>query len=129
MTQTTDDRIRVPFVMAVGGTAIAAATFLGGRGLSGAALVEAFTVIATVGYYYLGGRDTDTGALVGARADERQADLGLRASAFAGQTMAAFALGGFVIQTARGASAWPFGLLCAVGGFSFVSAAASRRRS
>lgn len=71
MNQTKQNRLRVPIVMAAVGTAIAVATALG-RGLAAAALGEAFTVAATLGYYYLGGRDSDTGALVGARADERQ---------------------------------------------------------
>ena len=74
------------------------------------------------------GRDSDSGALVGARADERQADIGLRATAFAGRVMTTFALAGFVIETARGEDAWPFALLCVVGAISFISGSVFYRR-
>ena len=75
MNPKTQPRLRVPMVMAAGGTMIALATLLG-RGPSRAALVEAFTIVATIGYHWLGGRDTDGGSLFGSRADERQEDIG-----------------------------------------------------
>jgi hypothetical protein len=126
MNRTTRPRLRVPIVMAAGGTTIALATILG-SGLSRAAGVEAFTVVAAIGYYYLGGRDSDGGALIGAQADERQAGLGLRASALAGRATIVVALAGFVVQTARGQDTWPFALLCAVGAISFVAGVALYR--
>jgi hypothetical protein len=127
MNPTAPPRFRVPIVMAAGGTAIALATMLG-SGLSRAFVVEAFTVVAAIGYYRLGGRDTDGGSLFGSRADERQADIGLRASALAGRATIVVALTGFVVQTARGQAIWPFALLCVVGAISFVSGIARYRR-
>jgi hypothetical protein len=128
MNPTAQPRLRVPIVMAAGGTMIALATLLG-RGPSRAALVEAFTIVAAIGYHWLGGRDTDGGSLFGSRADERQEDIGLRASAFAGRATIVVALAGFVVQTARGQTTWPFALLCAVAAVSFVGGIALYRRS
>jgi hypothetical protein len=90
-------------------------------------MVEAVTIVAAMGYYAIGARDTDGGALFGSRADERQADVGLRASALAGRATTVVALVGFVIQTARGATTWPFALLCVVGAISFVAGVALYR--
>lgn len=106
MNRTAQPRLRIPIAMAVGGTTIALATIVG-RGLSSAAVVEAVTIVAAMAYYSIGGRDTDGGALFGARADERQAGVGLRASALAGRATTVVALIGFVIQTARGESTGP----------------------
>jgi hypothetical protein len=114
--------------MAVTGTAIGLATAISG-GLAAGALVEVFVVVATVGYYRLGGHDTDAGAIFGTRTDERQAEIRLRASAFAGEATTVFALAAFVVQTARGASAWPFALVCAVSGISFALGTALQRRA
>jgi len=87
----------------------------------GALLVEAVTVAATLGDYHLGGRDTDAGALVGSRPDERQHGIALRASAQAAHAMVLAALAGFVFETASGGDPWPFAFLIAVGGASFVA--------
>jgi hypothetical protein len=64
--------------MAVGGSLIAFASLLG-SGWFAALSVEVVTALATLGYYWLGGRDSDLGAMFGSRADERQASIELRA--------------------------------------------------
>jgi hypothetical protein len=128
MNQTKRQRLRVPMVMAVAGSTIAAVTILH-SGLWSAGLVEAFTAAATLVYYRLGERDTDAGALVGSRIDERQEGTGLRATALAGQALAAVAFGGFVLQTARGRDSSPFALLCVVGAIAFAVGIAVYGRS
>jgi hypothetical protein len=110
---------QVPAVMAVTGSAIALASLIG-SGWSAALSVELFTVIATIGYCRLGRRDSDLGAMVGSRPDERQASIGLRATALAGNVMGVVAVGGVVIATALGASTWPFALFAVVGAASFL---------
>jgi hypothetical protein len=105
--------------MAIGGSAIALGTLIG-AGWGSALGVEVFTALATVGYFVLGGRDSDFGAIFGSRPDERQTGIGVQASAMAGNAMAVVALGGVIIASAMGRLVWPFALLCAVGGATYV---------
>ena len=118
--RTLDPRLRVPAVMALGGSAIALATLVG-SGWAAALAVAAVTVGATVGYYVLGGHDSDLGAWFGSRPDERQSTLEVRAAAFAGIMMCAVALAGFVVATALGSATWPFALFAVVGSASFLT--------
>jgi hypothetical protein len=118
--RTRQPRLRVPAVMAVGGSAIALASLVG-SGWAAALLVELFTVAATIGYYVLGGRDTDLGAVFGSRPDERQATIEMRATALAGNVMCIVAVGGFVIATALGSATWPFALFGVVGAAAFLA--------
>jgi hypothetical protein len=120
MTRTTRPRLRVPGVMAIGGSAIALATLVN-SGWQAALPVEAFTIAATIGYYVLGGRDSDFGAIFGGRSDERQASAGMKATALAGSVTGVVALGGFVIATAVGSTIWPFALFCCVTAASFLA--------
>jgi hypothetical protein len=106
--------------MAVLGTAIAIGSLVG-SGWSAALAVEAVTVVATIGYYVWGARESDFGALFGSRPDERQVSVGLRASALAGIVMSYLAVFGFVIETARGRDAWPFALFCVAGAVTFMA--------
>ena len=112
-------RLRRPAVTAIGGSAIAIAALIssGWRG----AVVEAVTVAAALGYYALGGRDTDFGAVMGSHTDERQSNIGMRARSLAACVMGAVAAVGFVIATARGSATWPFELFCGVGAASFLA--------
>jgi hypothetical protein len=87
----------------------------------GAALgIELVTVIGACGYYLLGSRDSDVGALFGSRPDERQASIGMRAIALTVNVLILVAIGGVVIATATGISAWPFFLFCSVGAATFL---------
>ena len=119
-------RLRVPAVMAVGGSAIALASLVS-SGWSAAIGVEVVTVAATFGYYVLGGRDSDVGAVFGARPDERQASIEMRATALAGNAMCVVAVVGFVIATARGTATWPFVLFSLVGASTFLAGLAVYR--
>lgn len=113
-------RIRVPTSMVVVGSLIAVASLVGRGWLPGAS-TEVVTLVAAYGYYVVAGRDTDTGALVGSRADERQAALGQQSAALAGVATSTTALTGFVITTAVGGPAWPFLVLAVVGGAAFLA--------
>ena len=113
-------RLRRPVVTALGGSAIAVDALIN-SGWTNALAVEAVTVVATIGYYFLGGRDTDFGAMIGSQTDERQASIGVRARALSGCAMGAVAVAGFVIATAAGATTWPFELLCGVGVIAFLA--------
>jgi hypothetical protein len=109
-----NSRLRKPALLAVIGVAatiLVAAT---------AGWIRALPVIIVVGgvavfNFWLGGRDSDPGALAGGRADERQAALRRRQRAVGGMAMLAAAVAGAVIAAALRVTAWPFELLAAVG--------------
>ena len=72
-------RLRVPAGMLVLGTGLAAAVLVG-QGWQNAIPVEVVTVIAAVGYFLLGGLNTDVGAFTGraATSGSRWSGYGLR---------------------------------------------------
>jgi hypothetical protein len=119
MIKTMDRRLLVPTAMAIGGSAIAIAAWIG-QGAGGAVAIEIVTIVATVGYFVLGGRDSDFGAIFGSRPDERQANIDLRATAFAGLALVLLAIGGVIVTTAMGTLVWPFMLFAVVGGVTYV---------
>jgi hypothetical protein len=116
---TRNPRLVAPAVTVVLGSAIALGAWIG-TGWEAALAVELVTVIGACGYYLLGGRDSDVGALFGSRPDERQAGIGMRATALTGNVMILVGIGGVVIATATGTSVWPFFLFCWVGAATFV---------
>jgi hypothetical protein len=118
--RTRDARLRVPTVMAIGGSAIALAS-IARSGWGAAIAVELVTIAATIGYYLLGGSESDVGAVFGARPDERQATIEMRATALVGNVMCLVAVIGFVIATALGSATWPFVLFSVVGAATFVA--------
>jgi hypothetical protein len=80
MSYTRAGRLRAPIVTALGGSALTVAIVVGfgWERASGPAVV---TVVASVGYSLPGGRDTDTGDLIGGRPDERQLGIVTQATA------------------------------------------------
>jgi fatty acid desaturase len=68
---------------------------------------EAFCVALAIGYYVWGGRDTDVGAVMGHRADERQASLQMKVAALQGKVMTVVAGLVLVIATVGKATVWP----------------------
>ena len=120
MIMTRHPRLRAPAVMAVGGSVIAAAVVIG-QGWAAAVPVEVVTIAAAIGYYVLGGRGSDLGAIVGRRTDERQESIRIRARALAAQVAGLAAVAGYVIELARGSAVWPFELFVAVLAGSFLA--------
>ena len=120
MIMTRHPRLRAPAVMAIGGTVIAAAVVIG-QGWAAAVPVEVVTIAAAIGYYLLGGRGGDLGAIIGHQADERQDGIRIRARALAAQVAGLAALAGYVIELARGSAVWPFELFVAVLAGSFLA--------
>jgi hypothetical protein len=120
MIMTRHPRLRAPAVMATGGSVIAAAVLIG-QGWAAAVPVEIVTIAAAIGYYLLGGRSGDLGAIIGHQADERQESIRVRARALAAQAAGLAALAGYVIELARGSAVWPFELFVAVLAGSFLA--------
>jgi hypothetical protein len=111
-------RLRAPAQMALIGLAATVAIAVGqgwGNAIPFAVLIVALAVVS----YVLGGRDTDRGALIGSRADERQASLQMKVTAFQGKVLSAAAAVAFLVAIAVNAKPlWPFILFVAVSGVS-----------
>jgi hypothetical protein len=112
-------RLRVPVLMLILGTGLAAAEAVG-PGWHDAIPVEAVAVVAAVGYFLVGGLDNDIGAIYGSQGDERQQMVRLRAQALAAQVTILAVVIGFMVQIARRASTWPFVVIAGVGAVAFV---------
>lgn len=112
-------RLRVPAATAVLGTAFAVAYAIG-RGWAPAIFIGVYTVALAIGYYVWGGRDSDRGALIGSRADERQATLQMKVMAFQGKVLTAGGVVAYVIALATNYKpVWPFTLFLLLAGLSF----------
>jgi hypothetical protein len=126
----TGRRGRTALVLAVGGSALAVATWVGGEhGL--AVGLAVFYAVATLIAYLWSGRDSDVAAIMRDGGDERQRRLDHDATALAGLAMGITAFVGAVISAAvNEGNIGPFGLICAVGGATYVvSLIVFRRRS
>ena len=64
-------RMRTPVSVAVMGTVVAAALAVS-QGWAVGIVIEVVFVALAAGYWAWGGKDTDVGAVIGHRADERQ---------------------------------------------------------
>lgn len=126
----TRHRGRTAMVLAVGGGALAVATWIGGEHGLAVGLVV-FYAVATLIAYLWSGRDTDVAAIMRDGGDERQRRLDHDATALAGLAMGITAFVGAVISAAvNEGDIGPFGLICAVGGATYaISLLVLRRRS
>jgi MFS family permease len=113
-------RLRTPMVMIVCGTGLTVGVGLG-QGWVAAIPVAVVVVAAAIGYYIVGGRDTDAGAMIGSRADERQNELRTRAQALAGVAGIVTALIGTMVAAALKDPTWPFALFAGVESVTFVA--------
>ena len=110
-------RLRVPVAVAVLGTAATTAVAIS-QGWAAAVYVELAWIALAVGYYAWGGKDTDVGAVLGSRADERQASVEMKVTALQGKVMTAAAVVAFLIAVAVKATIWPFAILVVIAGLS-----------
>jgi hypothetical protein len=99
-------RLRAP-VLAVALGTVLAVLFGVSQGWAVAAIIEGVFVAMAAGYYVWAGQDTDVGAVIGHRPDERQASLLMKVTALQGKVMSAAAAIVFVIATVGKATAWP----------------------
>jgi hypothetical protein len=120
VTRTTHPRLMIPTIALIGGSAIALGTWIG-AGWAAALGIETVSIVGAAAYYVLGGRDSDVGALIGSRPDERQLNISTRSTALAGIVLILVALGGVVVSSAVGGPGWVFLLFCVVGGFTYLA--------
>jgi hypothetical protein len=111
-------RLTAPAIMIIGGTGLAAAVATA-QGWKAAITTEAIAIVAAVGYYLWGGRDSDSGAMLGGRVDERQSLLRTRAQALAGVAGAAAGVVGYTVAIALKDPVWPFLLIVGVQTIAF----------
>ena len=99
-------RLRIPAQMVALGAVLAVifGPFLGWGAAVGGMVV--FSVLAA-GYYVWGGKDTDMGAIIGSRADERQASLYMKVAALQGKVMTAASALAYLVVVVGRASFWP----------------------
>ena len=116
-------------ILAVGGGALAVATWIGGEHILSGMLVGFYAVAAGLAYAWAG-RDSDVGAIMRVGGDERQKRLDRDATALAGLAMGLTAIVGAIVSAARNhGDIGGFGLVCFVGGVSYaVSLVVLKRR-
>jgi hypothetical protein len=106
-------------VLVVGGGALATATWVGGDHGLAIALVVFYVLVAGGAFLWAGGKG-DVAAIMRVGGDERQRGLDRDATAITGMVMSLAAITGAIIQTARTSSPGGYGVMCVVGGVSYV---------
>jgi hypothetical protein len=108
-------------VLLVGGGAVAAATWASGDHGLAVGLVVFYVLAAGVAYLWSGGKG-DVAAIMRVGGDERQKGIDRDATAITGMAMSLAALVGAIVETARDGDPGAFGVMCLVGGLSYVVA-------
>jgi hypothetical protein len=85
-----------------------------------ALITEVVTLVVSLLYFFVTGRDSDVGAIYGQRSDERQRDVRARASrlGFVAAILAAYACA--AVSVATNQSYWQADVIASVGGVSFL---------
>jgi hypothetical protein len=118
MKRSVPPRLRAPLSILAGGAVIAAVVPAHGwKPLLGLGL---FTVLCAAGWYLAGGRDSDFGALMGDKADERQAYRRLKVQALVGIVTSVAVGVAYLAALAAKATIWPLGILIFVPGVTFI---------
>ena len=115
-------QLRKPVGIAFAGTLLAAAWAVrGGPTWILSIVIEVSVLVRAIGLYVWGGEDSDEGAIVGSRADERQQLIAVRSWALAGKAamLAAF-LGATVAVAVKAGWWWPFLVIFAVMGLGYL---------
>jgi hypothetical protein len=117
-------------VLALGGGALATATWVGGEHILSIGLIGFYVIAAGVAYVWAG-RDSDIGAIMRVGGDERQRRLDRDATALSGLAMGLTAVVGAVVSAARNhGDIGGYGLICFVGGVAYaLSLFVLKRRS
>jgi peptidoglycan/LPS O-acetylase OafA/YrhL len=114
-------------VLATGGLALSAAIWASGSHGFALGALAFYTVASIVVFVWAGGRG-DVAAILGTSGDERQRGLDRDATAITGLAVTLFALVGAIVAIARTGNPGAFGVICFVGGASYVVALTVLRR-
>jgi len=112
-------RLTAPAIAVIGGAGLALADGIA-YGRTAGLSVAVVAVVAAIGYYIWGGRDSDTGAMIGRQVDERQRLLRMRAQSLALLAGTVVGLVGYMVAVARKDTVWPFVLILGVEAVAFV---------
>jgi hypothetical protein len=123
----TGHRSAIAAVLVVVGGGVAVATWAGGDHGLAVGLGAFYVLAAVIAYVWSGGRG-DVAAIMRVGTDERQRGMDRDATAIMGVTVVLVALVGTIVQIARGADPGGYGVLCTVGGVSYVVGLAVVRR-
>lgn len=118
---TTGHRGASALVLLVVGGAISVAAWIGGDPGLGIGLAIFYVVAAAIAYVWARGKG-DIAAVMRAGGDERQRMLDQRATAVSGLAMSVAAIGGLIVESARGNDVGGYGVIAVVGGISYVVA-------
>jgi len=113
-------RLVAPAMAIIFGAGLAAAV-AAAQGWEAAIPVAAIAAAGAVGYYVWGGRDSDRGAMLGQRVDERQSLLRMRAQALAAVAVAVTGVVGYMVAVALKDPVWPFVLFLGVESVVFIA--------
>jgi hypothetical protein len=107
-------------ILALGGGALAAATWVGGDHILSIGLVAFYLLAAGLAYLWAG-RDSDVGAILRVGGDERQRRLDRDATALSGLAMGLTAVLGAIVSAASNhGDIGGYGLICFVGGVTYT---------
>jgi hypothetical protein len=119
MMRSVPPRLRAPVSMLVGG-AVIAAFVVPSHGWKTLLGLGPLTVVMAAGWYLSGGRDSDFGALMRDKADERQAYRRLKTQALVGIVTSVAVGVAYLVALAARATLWPLSILIFVPGVTFV---------
>ena len=106
-------------VLLVGGGAVAAAVWISGDHGLAVGVAVFYVVAAVIAWLWSGGKG-DIAAIMRVSGDERQRSLDRDATTIAGYAMVFAAIIGAVVQIARGEGPGAYGVMCVVGGMTYV---------
>lgn len=109
-----------PVLAGAAGSAISLAVGLGHRTWQAIVIGEVVTVIVVVFLYLVGARDSDVGAVLTRRADERQVVIKLKASRVSAVVGVLASVVACVIAAARDDTYWPFEVIYIAIGASYL---------
>lgn len=120
MTRARHSRVWVPLMAGVGGTAISLSVGFGQHKWEAILIGEVVTVIAVVILFFAAAQDSDVGAVLGHRVDERQELVRLKASRVSALVAVAGSVVACVVAAALGSTYWPYEVIYVVAGFSYL---------
>lgn len=120
MTSTRYSRVWVPLVAGIGGTAISLSVGLGQHKWEAIVIGEVVTVVVVVILFVSGAQDSDVGAVLGHRADERQQLVRLKAARVSAVVAVAGSVIACVVAAALSESYWPYEAIYLAAGISYL---------
>ncbi len=120
MTNSIHGRMWVPLIAAIGGSAISLAVGLGQHHWEAIIIGETVTVLVAAFLFAASAQDSDVGAVLARRADERQELVRLHASRVSAVVAVTGSVIACVVAAARDATYWPYEAIYIAAGLSYL---------